>query len=399
MPQLIVLFSGTLAHLRNNECSKANKRSGSLTQPRQHLNQPSHTEVDGKPKLKNEKAQVEQDQKFIGIVIVSYCSGDYVLECLDTILASTSQQFKVVVCDNASPDNTVELLRAWARRTQADFADHAYEDGKTVPFDDFGAVTLLRLSDNLGFAGGVNAGIKALEPHDAVDLFWILNPDCQVHRDSVTAYRAYADANPGFGLMGSRLIYMDAPNQLQSDGGTVSATTGLCRNLNQGLMPDEAKTPDISALDFISGSNLVASRTYIETVGLMAEEYFLFYEEVDWAARRGALPFLWCPDALVYHHGGTVIGSGAVRRTPTAFANYFNFRNRVWYMRKFHPMGLPTAYIYMILKIFQFLLRRKWKPAMGAFRGAFGLPPSREIAGRLSESARKRAFGKPPKRG
>lgn len=348
--------------------------------------------------MKNPKTQAGRDQKFIGIVIVSYCSGDYVLECLDTLLASTNQQFKIVVCDNASPDDTVDLLRAWADKTKADFADHSFEQSKTLGIDDYRAVTLLRMPENMGFAGGVNAGITALRPHPEVDLFWVLNPDCQVHPETVAAYRNCADANPDLGLMGSRLIYMDAPNQIQSDGGTISTTTGLCRNLNQGLMPDAAHTPDISTLDFISGSNVIASRAYIETVGLMAEEYFLYYEEVDWAARRGDFPILWCKDALVYHHGGTIIGSGAVGRTPTAFANYFNFRNRIWYMRKFHPLRLPTVYLYSILKVFQFLSRREWKPAMGAFRGAFGLPPSREIAGRLGENAQKRAFGKRPKR-
>lgn len=346
--------------------------------------------------MKNQTDTAEPDKGFIGIVIVSYCSGDYLLDCLDTVLKSTDQRFKIVVCDNNSPDNTVAQLRGWARETHADFADYAYSDCADLGFDQFAQITLLRVDENLGFAGGVNAGIKAFMPHKQVDLFWVLNPDCQVHPDAVAAYRSSAEANPGFGLMGSRVIYMDAPNQIQSDGGIVNKWTGLCKSLNQGQMPDDAARPGPDQLDFVSGSNVVASRAFVETVGLMAEEYFLYYEEVDWAARRGNFPIAWSDEAIVYHHGGTVIGSGAVGRTPTAFANYFNFRNRVWYMRRFRPIALPSVYVFSALKVCQYLLRREWQPAMGALRGTLGLPPSPDISQRLGARAQKRAFGLEP---
>lgn len=361
--------------------------------------------------LKKNTEITPPDEKFIGVVVVSYCSGDYLLDCLETLLASTCKNLKVVVCDNASPDETVDMLREWAQGKNAkdtiksgpldcqvtapkpvDLAEFPAADGPALAFHDFSTVTLLRLEKNIGFAGAVNAGISALRTHAQIDMFWILNPDCQVHPDAAAAYRECAQAADRFGLMGSRLIYMESPYSIQSDGGAVNEWTGLCRNLNQGGHPDAVHLPDASARDFVSGSNVIASREFIETVGLMNEDYFIYYEEVDWAARRGDLPILWCEKALVYHHGGTIIGTGSVDRAPTAFANYFNFRNRIWFMKKFHRSRLLTAFGYSVLKIFQLLLRREWKSANGAARGLFGLPPSKDVANRISKDAAEFAF-------
>ena len=88
----------------------------------------------------------------------------------------------------------------------------------------------------------------------------------------------------------------------------------MAENVNKGLLPEAVALPDPASLDFISGASMVASRAFIDQVGLMADDYFLYYEEIDWAARRGALPFRLCGDAIVYHHTGTSIGSASSSR-------------------------------------------------------------------------------------
>ncbi len=101
---------------------------------------------------------------------------------------------------------------------------------------------------------------------------------------------------------------------------------------------------------------MVASRLFIEQAGLMVEDYFLYYEEVDWAFRRGDLPLRLVPDAVVYHHGGTVIGSGSLSRRATPFANYFNYRNRARFARRHMPLALPLLLAKAVLKAGQLLM-------------------------------------------
>ena len=61
------------------------------------------------------------------------------------------------------------------------------------------------------------------------------------------------------------------------------------------------------------------------------------------AARRPAARLR--PRRLVFHHGGTAIGTGRPDERPSAFSNYFNYRNRMRFMRRFHPARLPLAYL------------------------------------------------------
>ncbi|MEM9009986.1 MAG: glycosyltransferase family 2 protein [Pseudomonadota bacterium] len=327
----------------------------------------------------------------LGVVVVTYGAADEIAACLDSLHASTFPRLQVVVVDNASPDDTPARVHDWAAaHGDWDFAEVAPDDAPGPA----ARLILIRGEDNLGFAGGVNLGLRWLAADPGVDLFWVLNPDSVVEPATAAAYVAAAEAAETFGLMGGRTLY-HGEGSIQSDGGRVSLWTGICRNVNQGLAPEAVEMPPAASLDFISGANVVASRAFLEQVGPMREDYFLYYEEVDWALRRGELPLLLCPEAIVHHHGGTAIGSGSTSRRPSAFANYFNYRNRISFVARFNRLGLPSAYLYSALKIAKLLLLGAWDEAAGAFRGLNLLPPPRAVAARVAPEARARAFRRP----
>ncbi len=330
----------------------------------------------------------------IGVAIVAYHSHDVIEACLDSLLVSDYANLRIAVVDNASPDDSVERIRAWADRHGVSFAEHGVAADGQSPVERTAKLTLLRSSENLGFAGGVNVGLKALLADPHVGLFWVLNPDCVVMPTAALAYAAKAEQVGAFGLMSGRTLYHDAPHRVQSDGARVSLWTGVCRNVNNGALPDEAAPPDVSTIDYFIGANVIASRAFLETVGLMPEEYFLYFEEVEWAIRRGGLPLVICPDAVVRHHAGTAIGSGSLENRPSGFANYFNFRNRLMFIRRNHPLGLPFGYVYSMLKIVKMLLYRDWDGARGAIFGLHALPPPPAIRAKLAPETAARAFGR-----
>ncbi len=330
----------------------------------------------------------------IGVIVVTYGSSDVIEACLESLRVSEGPELRVMICDNASLDNTCDVVRDWAARAGVSFAEHPAEGAEDLPFDALAPFTLLTSAANTGFAGGVNIGLRALRPHDAIDLFWVLNPDSEAMPDTAAAYAARAADVGRFGLMGGRVTYHETPDMLQSDGGRVNWRTGVCTNINIGQNPDHVTMPDPDTLDFISGANVVASRAFIDAVGLMEEDYFLYYEEVDWAARRGDLPFALASEARVRHHAGTAIGSGTVSRRPSAFSNYFNYRNRIWFLRRFKRRALPGAYAFGLAKTIQLVLLGGFDEAIGAVRGLLNMGPPAAVRARVSDNAREMAFGR-----
>lgn len=330
----------------------------------------------------------------VGVVVVAYDSAEVIVDCVRSLLASEGAPLRIVICDNASPDDTAARLRRLAADTRTPLVELA--EGGALPEGRLPArgITLLRLSVNGGFAAGANAGLRLLLAAPEVALFWVLNPDCVVEPTTAAAYRRCAAAAGPFALMGGRVVYMDPPHRIQTDGARVSRWTGVVHSLNQGALPADTPLPAAGALDLVSGANMVASRRFLETCGLMEEGFFLYYEEVDWAFRRGALPLVVCQQALVRHHGGTAIGSGTIARPPSGFANYFNFRNRMRFVARRMPQALPGAYLYSLAKVGQMLLRGGLGAATGAFFGLHQLPPPPAVRRRLSPQALARATGR-----
>lgn len=339
----------------------------------------------------------------IGVVIVAFDSQSVLENCLVSLAASSHASLKIVVCDNASPDASADVVRRWASESSivveaekgenGGFLEVALEEGLAFRDRRLPVCTLLRLPSNLGFAGGVNAGLKLLRQDPEVSLFWVLNPDTEVPTETASVFARRA-LTGDVGLMGGRIIYRESPNRIQSDGGRVGRWSGICRNVNQGADPEEAQPPSGDSLDFLMGASIVASRAFLDQAGLMQEDYFLYYEEVDWAFRRGKLPLDFLADAVVYHHGGTSIGTGNVKRRASGFANYFNYRNRMRFVARHKAWTLPVAYLISVLKVIQILVQGTWEEAYSAFCGLHQLSPPAKIAARLGPEAARMAFGR-----
>jgi len=329
-------------------------------------------------------------QPGIGVVVVAYNSADVIAACVRSLLASDHPALHVVVCDNASQDDTLSVVRAQAPDSFAELADDGLAAAQVQPP---ARLTLVRCGRNLGFAGGVNVGLELLRAQPQIELFWVLNPDCVVPPETAGLYAATAQRVGRFGLMGCRTVFLEPGDRVQTDGGRVSRWTGVCESVHRGVAADTHALPAAASLDYISGANMVASRAFLERAGPLQEDYFLYYEEVDWAFRRGDLPLVLAEGARVYHHGGTTIGSGTLSRRPSAFANYFNYRNRMRFLAHFAPAGLASAYVMSLARIAKLLLLCAWDEADGAARGLHGLPPPPSVRARIAPNAREIAFG------
>lgn len=338
----------------------------------------------------------------LGVVVVAYGSADVILDCLESLVASTGVRLAIVVVDNASPDGTPDLVRRWASG-----APHAppplpfpllpsrgprplRASGESPLPEEGHGVTLIEAGGNGGFAAGVNLGLARLAAEPALDRFWILNPDSVVPPGTARALATHPAPPGGFALLGGRVLYLDDPDRIQIDGGTIDRRTGVTGNLGLGQSHRATPPPDPARVDFVTGASMVASRAFHERAGPLPEHYFLYYEEVDWALRRGGLPLLHCPEALVFHRAGTAIGSPAPGRPASPFSLYFKHRGRLRFVRRHLPLALPGAWAYSLAKAAQLALGGHRAEARAVLLGSAGRPPPPAVRARLSPEALRR---------
>ena len=328
----------------------------------------------------------------MGVAIVTFQSAAIIGDCLSSLAASQSVRLRIVVLDNASSDETLAAIRAWASTQPEGFR---FEEA------DLGAIgvaradlTLLRSPVNGGFAYGTNCCLKLLLADPALDLFWLLNPDARARPEAAQHYVAAGGEGP-FALLSGRTLFADDPRIIQTDGGRVSRLTGSCTSVNRGEDVSRAVMPAAGTLDYCTGANMVVSRLFVERSGLLPEDYFLYYEEVEWAMRRGSLALRVVPLAVVDHLGGTSIGTGIVGRRSSPFALYFSFRGRGRFLRRCFPASLPLGIAFGMLKALQ-LLAADGAPAeaWAVLTGTLGLAPPASVRARLDPAAQVLAFGR-----
>jgi GT2 family glycosyltransferase len=349
----------------------------------------------------------------LGVVIVAFNSADVILDCLDSLFASDdADRLDVVVVDNASGDDTRAAIVDWAAGKRH-APNPACVPGQAAPAPKPIAMETVRvgearssapltliLSDvNGGYAYGVNAGLEYLRGSEGLAGYWVLNPDSIVPPAAPSRFVA-ALGGQGEGLVSSRWRYVEEPGTIQTDGGRFSRWTGVCTSVNAGRPAAATTLPDGATLDFVTGANIVVPRGFVDRVGRMHEDDFLYYEEVDWAWRRGRQPITMVTGAEIYHRGGTSIGSSNGIRQASPFADYFNQRNRIWFVRRNFPLRAPVAIAWALAKAAQALLRSGPAQARAILAGALDLVPPRSVSERIKDiAARRRAFGRHADRG
>lgn len=333
------------------------------------------------------------------VVLLNWNGWRDTVECLDSLFAEGAAPCRVVVCDNASRDDSVARIRAWAEaRFGAAFAHLRRADideGARLGDEGF---ALVENGANLGFAGGNNPGIRLALTDPACTHVWVLNNDTVVAPDALGHALARMQADPRIGLCGSTLIYHGEPDRVQAYGGaSYSRWTGRSRHLG-AFAPSTPLPVDAAAVEarmsYVVGAAMLASRSFIEQVGLMREDYFLYCEEIDWATRaQGRFRLGYAPASVVWHKEGASIGTSASGGSPLSM--YFLYRNRLRFSWRFHRLFVISVFYFSLLDVGRLIVRRRWPQARAALRGLLQMAaptlPTRRAVGTVL--ARDKASG------
>jgi N-acetylglucosaminyl-diphospho-decaprenol L-rhamnosyltransferase len=303
----------------------------------------------------------------VAIAIVSYKSAQDIVHCLQALAAGAHADFEVLICENGGPAAFEALSAVLPARLPG---------GQ--------AVRAVLASGNLGYAGGVNLCLR--ETPDA-EAWWVLNPDTY---PSATALSA----------MVARLARGDC----QAVGSTVHHTSGvvqshgglwrkpLARAVSIGHGEPMEPRPDPAAIEavqnYLNGASMLVSRVFVETTGPMAEDYFLYCEEVEWCLRGEArgMRLGFAADALIAHEQGASTGNSRDLRTRSQLSVYLGERNRLLLTRDLYPGLLPVAApAALALLTLRFARAGAWRQWGYAIRGwAAGLANRRGAPTHLS---------------
>ncbi len=328
----------------------------------------------------------------LGVILVNWNRWQDTVECLESLMRSTVP-LRVAVVDNASADGSLDRIEAWARGEQpAPLADPAMErfsrppSPKPVacrrlgPGDDPtpGTEWLLLIDSgaNLGFAGGNNVGLRALARDPSIGTFWLLNNDTVAEPGAGAALLAALAADPAAGMCGTVVRFYHRPDTVQALGGCrFNRWTGTSAGIGTGPAGAAFDPRAIAAqTDFVLGASLAVTRRFLDQVGPMQEDYFLYFEEIDWATRaRGRFGIAFAPDAVVYHKEGGSIGSSSKRGGRSDLSDYYLMKSKLRFARRFHPLRLPSYWAVSAAQIALRLVRRQPRKALVMTRALLGL--------------------------
>jgi GT2 family glycosyltransferase len=316
----------------------------------------------------------------VAVVLVNWNGWRECVECIDSLLMQAHADFHVFVVDNDSTDHSVDQLIAWcaAPRPAPDwrrhpgvdrYTDHALDvpigvrviDGseQVLPPAATGCrVTLIRSGANRGFAGGCNLGISAAGVAQ-FDFFWMLNPDTVVDRQALVELLARATMQPGTGIVGSTLLFYDKPSVVHAlGGGRINRSNASSRHLGEGtLFKDVPPGAQVEReLTFVCGASMLVSAEFIRDVGLMQDDYFLYYEEADWAMRgRERFRLGYAPQSIVFHKSG----ANSSKIMPLFTAGFY-YRNRLRFVGRFLPDRMKAAKRTLFVEMLRHVARGRW---------------------------------------
>ncbi len=329
----------------------------------------------------------------MGVILVNYRRAEDTIECLESLLRS-SIPLRVVVVDNESGDGSMDAIAAWAAGQRPSVPADASMAAFTQPSlpkpvaavrltaaaaaaaDPGPAMTLIDAGRNGGFAAGNNAGLVHLQRDPDLEYFWLLNNDTIVEPGAAAALIARFDAAPRVGMCGTMVRFYWQPELVQALGGhRFNAFTGRSLGIGCGTAASAPFDPAAvtSQTDFVLGASLAVSRPFLDTIGLMDEGYFLYFEEVDWAAQsRGRFDIGFASAATVFHKEGSSIGSSSTRGGRSAFSDYWLTRSRLRFTRRHNPLLLPLHMLLTLAFATRRLTQAQGRNALAMLRALLG---------------------------
>lgn len=244
----------------------------------------------------------------IAIVVLTWNGCELTLACLHS-LAALDLPVQLIVVDNGSTDSTVDAVRA-----------------------QFPAVTVLETGENLGYAGGNNMGIRHALAQRA-DYIGILNNDVTAAPDFLMPLVEVFQKNPKAGIVTPLIAEAINPQCVWALGASVDRRTGTVQRLHAGEDTAAAQKLSPFEVDVAPGAAMLVKKEIFKQIGLLDENFYLYYEEADWClrAKQAGHQILAVPSSVVWHRVSATLGH------ISPLIDYYMLRNQLRFIAHHWP--------------------------------------------------------------
>jgi GT2 family glycosyltransferase len=262
-------------------------------------------------------------EPLISIITVNYNGLDMTLDLLKSIDKQSYKNIEIFVVDNASREDPAMFFQ------------------KNHP-----EVKFIRSEKNLGFAGGNNLAVKEAKG----DFLFFINNDAEITEGCLDKLVALFKEKPKLGIVSPLLLYFNESKGSDKDliqyAGTTRVHSVTARNRTLGEKEwDNGQFNTATETAYAHGAAMMIKRQVVDNVGLMFEDFFLYYEELDWCERirKAGYDIYVEPRARVYHKE-----SASVQKI-SGLKTYFLNRNRIYFMRRnFGGVNIVGFYLFLM---------------------------------------------------
>ncbi len=263
-----------------------------------------------------------REHPLVYILLLNYQGTNDTLACLESLQELKYPNFKIVVVDNCSGDDSLERLQ----QVQSQYDFH-----------------LIASEENRGFSAGNNQGIEFANSKKS-DYIWLLNNDTTVEAGALG--HLVQEAQKTGGLVGSLLLYPD--RTYQQVGTRIQWNTGRTRGIPETEIKDGMELPTLS------GASMLIPVPLIKRMGPLDESYFLYFEDGEFCLRasRKGYPITLAIRSRVFHKEGASTG----KRSPAS--QYYYQRNRLK-MLMAYASGLDqiTIILYTLFRLIRSIIK------------------------------------------
>ncbi len=261
------------------------------------------------------------------IIILNYNGKKVLNNCLKSVFRLDYPNFEVVVVDNASNDGSFEKAKM-----------------------NFSKVHFIQSSQNIGFARGNNLGIRwALEK--MADYVWLLNNDTLIKRNTLKEMIKIAEKEKKYGVF-SPLI-KDKNNKIWFSGGKINWWKMKVEHNQENHLENILSQKKIISTEFITGCAMLIKKEVFRKIGILNENYFLYYEDADfsWKAHKAGFLLGIIPNSQIQHlEQSNEINEQKIYWLVKS-GLYFFFQNASWYHKIYLKMYFELRKWYNSRKI------------------------------------------------
>ena len=291
------------------------------------------------------------------IIVLNWNGFEDTVECIGSLKKQSYPNYKILIVDNGSTDGSDELLKK-----------------------EFPELAFIQTGKNSGYAGGMNAGMRHVLASRA-EYIILLNNDTIVAPDFTAELVNAALEEKMAGILCSKIYFYDRPETLWYAGASFNTLLGWGRHRGYA-QHDDGRFDAVEETQRPCGCSMMVTREFCDRTGLLDEEFFCYFEDVDWGlrARRNGFKVLYVPASKVWHKGFKSTGG-----VSTSIALYYNIRNTLRSLKMNNPlpimidqMRLLVVVLISILSLFTMRIpkllgmKRIWQGVRDYLRGHFG---------------------------